>query len=1035
MTDVLLATAPELEHLTLLSLLPPGLREMLIARFVPESYPFGRTIVTEGDQGDALYVITSGRARVVKRDERGEEISLSVLRPGDSFGEIALLTGTRRMATVRAASDVEALRLDRTAFDDVVARSPELRHHLELQVRHRTLQNFFREYSAFGRLPVAALRILLTELEVVTVAAGDTVIREGDPAGPMYVVQDGRLRVSRTEDGVRRDVGYLRRGDFFGELSLLTGRPRAASVDAVTSATLLRLAPETFRTLLHEHREFRALLEERVAQYDYRRTASVPLDFARELLPADAGAPDKVGPGQVQATLDDGPAAAAPSARARRRHIRRVVHVAQVDERDCGAAALATVCRHFGRRVSLARIRQLVQTARDGTSLRALCCAAQTLGLAARSVKASKRHLDELPLPAIAHWDGNHWVVVYDVDERHVRVSDPAVGLRRLTRAEFEAKWSGYVALFDYTDAFASAPEGRPTVAWLWPFVKPWTGVLARALALAGLVAGLQMLLPVFTQVIVDRVLVEQDASLLQVIVLAMFGVLALMVASMAVQRYLLSFVAVRVDAATLDFLTRRLLALPTSYFGSRRTGDIQRRLAGTRQVREFLVQQGVAGLTAAVQLVAAIALMVVYSPTLAGVFLLTAPCYVLLMRVSARWLRPTFHDLEEGFGRYFSHQIDAIRGIETVKALGAEGTFRQLMLDQFHGVARRIFRADLTVMSYDGAVQIVSFASVILFLWAGAQQVMAGALTIGALVAFNSLIALANGPISTLLSLWDGGQMVSVLLSRLDDVFEQEPEQGADHSGLIPVRTLEGHVELRHLSFRYGGPESPPILDDITVDVPAGKRVAIVGRSGCGKTTLVKCLTGLLEPSGGTILYDGVESQKLDRRQLRQHIGFVLQDTYLFDETIARNVALGDDEPDPERVAWAARVASAHEFIERLPLGYETRVGDSGVALSGGQRQRIAIARAVYRRPPVLVFDEATSALDTESERAIKANLDQLVAGRTAFVIAHRLSTIRDADLILVLEKGKLVERGTHDDLMRRQGLYYYLVSQQLEL
>jgi ATP-binding cassette subfamily B protein len=1035
MTSAGLAVPAALERLPLLALLPHDLREIVSARFVPVTYPFGSVIVAEGDEADALYVLTAGRARVLKCDERGEEISLSVLRPGESFGEMGLLEHTRRAASVRASSDVEVVRLDRSVFEELVAEHPDLRRHFELQKKHRTLHNLLREHSAFGRLPVDAMRVLLSELEAVTVTAGEIVIRQGEPAGPMYVVQEGRLRARREEGGQRRDLTYLRRGDFFGELSLMTGQPRAASVEAVTPATLLRLAPETFGTLLRNHAEFRALVEERVAQYDYRRTARVPLDFARELLPAEADAHEKVGPGQAQATLNGPASAPVTGPRARRARIRSVPHVAQIDERDCGAAALATVCRHFGRRVSLARIRQLVQTASDGTSLRALCRAAETLGLAARSVKASRRHLDELPLPAIAHWDGNHWVVVYGVNATHVWVSDPALGLRRLARAEFEAKWTGYVALFDYTEAFVSAPEGRPSAAWLWPFVRPWASVLARALALAGLVAGLQMLLPVFTQVIVDRVLVEQDAGLLRVIILAMVGVLTLMIASMAVQRYLLSFVAVRVDAATLDFLTRRLLALPTTYFGSRRTGDIQRRLAGTRQVREFLVQHGVGGLTAAVQLVAAVTLMVVYSPILAGVFLLTAPLYALLMRASARWLRPTFHNLEEGFGRYFSHQIDAIRGIETVKALGAEGTFRQLMLDQFHGVARRLFRADLTMMSYDGAVQVVTFLSLILFLWAGAQQVMAGALTIGALVAFNSLIALANGPISRLLSLWDNGQMVSVLLSRLDDVFEQEPEQGADHSGLIPVRSLEGRVEFRHVSFRYGGPESPLILDDISFEAPAGKRVAIVGRSGSGKTTLVKCLAGLLEPSDGTVLYDGIDFQKLDHRQLRQQIGFVLQDTYLFDETIARNIALGEEEPDPERVMWAARVASAHEFIERLPLAYDTRIGDSGVALSGGQRQRIAIARAVYRRPPVLVFDEATSALDTESERAIRENLDQLVAGRTAFVIAHRLSTIRDADVILVIEKGKLVEQGSHDDLMRRQGLYYYLVSQQLEL
>ena len=431
----------------------------------------------------------------------------------------------------------------------------------------------------------------------------------------------------------------------------------------------------------------------------------------------------------------------------------------------------------------------------------------------------------------------------------------------------------------------------------------------------------------------------------------------------------------------------------------------------------------------------AAVALMFVYSPLLGGVFLLTAPLYALLMFFSAHWLRPIFHSLEEAFGRYFSHQIDAIKGIETVKALGAEGAFRQMMLNEFHGVARRQFRADFTVMTYEGAIQTVTFLSLVLFLWVGAYQVMAGALTIGGLVAFNSLVALANGPIGTLLSLWDNAQMASVLINRMNDVFEREPEQGADHSRLRPVRSLEGRIRFQNLSFRYGGADAPLILEGIIFEVPPGKRVAIVGRSGSGKTTLIKSLAGLLEPTEGTIFYDGVDLKTLSYRDLRRQVGFVLQENHLFDETIARNIAIGEDEPDMDRVLWAARVANAHEFVDRLPLGYDTRVGKTGIAISGGQRQRIAIARALYHRPPVLIFDEATSSLDTESERAIKENLDQLLSGRTSFVIAHRLSTIRDADVILVLERGRAVEHGAHDDLMKRQGLYYYLCSQQLEL
>jgi ATP-binding cassette subfamily B protein len=1033
-----------LEELAILQFLPPDVKRLVMDSFVPVSFAFGSPIVREGDEADALYVVVSGKARVVKNGERGEELSLGALKAGDSFGEMGLLERTRRSATVRASGDVEALRLDHSVFEALLRTHPEIREYFELQIKHRRLHNFFRQFTPFARLPLDALRRMLMELEVVDVATGDRVIRQGDPPGPMYVVEEGRLRVFVEEDGRRRYLAYLRKGDFFGELSLFKSAPRAASVETVSPCRLLRLTEQTFSGLVRDFPDFRASIEERVAQYDYKHEARVPLDFRDEILPAEVAAHAKVGLDQVDHVTEEAAAegAASPFASEDGRfvkkpaRIRKFPVVRQIDEMDCGAASLAMVCRHFGRAVSLTRIRQLVHTSLDGTSLKGICRAAGELGLAARSVKASPRNLGEMPLPAVVHWEGNHWVVLYDVAEHEVRVADPGMGLRRIPRPEFERSWSGYAALFDYTQDFASAPEEDASGArWLLPLFRPFRTLLLKAVALAVVVSALEMVLPVFTQVIVDRVLVEKDVALLNTLIVGMVAVLGFMILAMVVQRYLLSFVAVRIDAASLDLLTRRLLALPMGYFNTRRTGDIQRRLQGIRQVREFMVQNGVAGLTASVQLLATLTLMVVYSPLLTLVFLATAPLYVVMMRFSARKLRPIYDNLEEAYGRYSSYQIDAIKGIETVKAMGAEGSFRELMLGQFHGLARRMFRADFTTMTYDGAVQMVTFFSIVLFLLVGAHQVMAAKMTIGALVAFNSLVALANAPIVTLLSLWDNLQIAGVLVARLNDVFEQEPEQGRDHAGLVPVKTLEGRIGFRGLGFRYGGPESPPILEGITFDVPPGKTVAIVGRSGSGKTTLIKCLSGLLEPTEGTILYDGVDLKTLNYRDLRRQIGFVLQENHLFDDTIGRNIAFGEEEPDMERLLWAARIANAHEFIERLPLSYDTRIGESGLALSGGQKQRIAIARALYNQPPVLIFDEATSALDTESERAVKENMDRLLEGRTAFVIAHRLSTVRDADLIVVLEKGRLVERGSHEELMERRGLYYYLVSQQLTL
>jgi HlyB family type I secretion system ABC transporter len=1037
-----------LKDVPILQFLPQDVRDLVIGSFVPAEFTFGQEIVKEGEPADALFLIVSGKARAVKRSESGEELSLGTLGPGDTFGEGDFLNPGVRSVRVRASGDLQALRLDQSMVDALIRQRPEVREYFELQRRHRHLQGFFRQFSVFNQLPAEAMRELLAALEPVDVAPNTAIIEEGDEPGPMYIIEEGRCRVHVGVGARRRNVAFLRKGEFFGELSVFRDQPREASVEAVTACRLLRLTQETYADLLDRYPAFRDAIEERIAQYDFRHTAQIPIDLFQELLPADAAVSDKVGTDQVDETVDE---TAAPEEEAvrpgepfadekgqfvkRRKKIRRFPHLWQIDEMDCGATSLAIVCRYFGKDIGLARIRQLVHTSLDGASLRAITEAANELGLASRAVKASMSNVDQMPLPAIVHWEGNHWVVLYDIDGDGMKVSDPATGKRKISRATFAKNWSGYAALFEYTEAFAANTEARPGVAWILPFFKPYRGLIAQATALALIVSGLEMVIPVFTQVIVDRVLVEQDFGLLHLLIVAMAGVITFTLIASLVQRYLLSWMAVRVDSATLDFLTHRMLALPMSYFNTRRTGDIQRRLSGIWQVREFLVEHGVAGLTSVAQFLAALALMLVYSPKLTLVFLITLPILIVMMRVSGHWFRPLYTEMEEAAGKYESFQIDAIRGIETVKSLAAEHNFRELMLRQFNSVARSRFKADFTMMTYEGMVHSVTLVTVLLFLLVGAGEVMAGRMSIGALVAFNALVALANAPLLMLVDLWDNVQQISVLLNRLDDIFQQEPEQGHDRSRLIPVKSLQGRIQLRGLGFRYGGPESPAILEDISFEVPPGTSVAIVGRSGSGKTTLIKCLAGLMEPTEGTILYDGIDLKTLNYRDLRRKIGFVLQENHLFDDSIARNIGFGEEEPDLDRVMWAAQVANAREFVERLPLGYDTKIGESGIGLSGGQRQRVAIARALYHKPPVLIFDEATSALDTESERAVKENIDQLLHGRTSFVIAHRLSTVRNADLLLVLERGRLVEQGTHDDLMRRQGLYYYLVSQQLEL
>ena len=1034
----------ELRPVALLELMPADVRRLVEASFSRMSFGFGEVIVAEGDSADALYVMESGTARVVKKGDRGEEVPLNVLRAGDTFGERALLLAdARRTATVRASSPVHVLRLDRVVFDALLRSEPRVAHYVDLHVRRHELRDFLRTYTAFADLPPEGARLLLDGLEPRTVTAADVVIRQGDPPGEMYIVRRGRLRAYIDRDGTREQRAYLRQGDFFGEVSLLRGTNRTASVEAVSDGELWALSPQLFDQLVVEFPKFRESIEQRIASYDYHRVARVPLDFAEELLPADTAGPEVLSDAQTRIAAveypqltegEEGEGELDGFTRPQRR-IRRFPHLLQVDEMDCGAASLAIICRYHGRKVSIARVRDAVHTAIDGTSLLGIARGAESLGLMVRTAKVSKSRMDAMPLPAIVHWENYHWLVVYGLDGQHAWVSDPARGRRRLKRSEFEAKWSGFAAFFAPTEAFELAPEESSRVSWLFGFFKPYRRVLILALVLALLAAGAEMLIPVLSSFIIDGVTRYHDPSLLTTLVLAMFGALLITVLVTLVQRLLLSRIAVRIDRASLDELSEKLLALPMSYFNARRTGDIERRLNGMRLVRQFIVEHGVAGLAAAAQVLVAVAIMFAYSWRLTLVYLLSMPLYGALMRFSQTRLRPTYDVLEEAWGKYQSRQIDSIKGIETVKAMGAERALQRLLLGQFNDLSNRLYRADLTVMIYQASIQLVSLLSLTLFLWIGALQVLHQQLTVGELVAFNALVLLANGPIVAILWLWEQLQYSSVLIARLNDILEQKPEQGEDRSALRPVQSLSGQIRVQRMTFEYPGPAPTPVLDEIDFEVRPGTRAAIVGRSGSGKTTLVKCLCGLLEPTTGAILYDGVDLTGLDWRQLRRHIGFVLQDNHMFDATIAENIAFGDEQADLEQVMWAARLANAADFIARLPLGYQTRIGESGLLLSGGQRQRIAIARAVYPQPPVLVFDEATSALDTESERAVKENLDQLLEGRTSFVIAHRLSTVRDADVILVLEKGRLVERGTHDELMERQGLYYYLCSQQLAL
>lgn len=1037
-----------LERSPFLRLLPEEARQAVSERCVERHYHFGDVIVREGEESDAYYLLTEGRVRILKAGRNGHELPLHTLQAGESFGEIGLLNGGIRSATVRASSEVSVLRLERQVFQDILHRNPDLQRFLNLQLQHRTLFAFLKEFTSFRQAPLEALQELLESLRPVTYRAGDVIVRQDTPYGAMYVIEQGQVKVYRQRRGKQHNLAFLRAGDYFGEYSLVKQDNRHATVEAYTDCRLLALDPTPFERLLKRWPQLREIVDHRIAHYNERLEARLPLDF-NKLDPdvtdhheAPSDTPDITDQTLTAPAADylpetsELPPAEPAAPREQRQRNRRFEFVPQIDESDCGAAALAMVCRCFGKSVSLAYIRELSDTAISGTGLKDICRAATELGLTAQAVKKAPNRVDELGLPAILHWEDNHWVVLLELRRNKARIADPAAKVSWISLDQLRDKWTGYAAVFDYTQAFDRVPERHGLWGWLVPFIKPLRPQISLAILITFAICALQLLIPKLTQITVDEVIADRDYEALNLIIMGLGGALIGTLLLMLLQRYILGLAATRLDGSIMNAIMRKLLSLPMAYFNNRRSTDIQRRLESVRAARYFLVHDSLTGLLAAVQIIAFLGLMMLFNVDMTLLFFaIMAPLYIGILYFSGKVLRPAFHNLEMSEARFQNLQTEVIKGIEIVKASGAEDRYHQRTIDNFYQLIRNQSSSKFNIFCYEGTVQAIWFMSIILFIWIGGRLVMLGELTIGTFIAFQMLLAMIYSPILTIVNLWEDLQSSSGFINTLRDIIEATSEQSHAPDTLKPVPSLAGKLAVRNLTFQYGGPESPEILRDVSFTIQPGQKVAIVGRSGSGKTTLTKCLAALMRPTRGTIYYDDVDAETVRHSDLRRHLGLVLNDNFFFSGTVTQNIAFGEAVPDPERVAWAARTTNAHDFIQQLPDGYATHIGpESGTILSNGQKQSLAIARAIYRDPAILILDEATNSLDIETERLIYDKLVELFAKRTMFIVTHRLAMITDADLILVLDKGRLIEHGRHHELLSRRGLYYHLIRRQVE-
>ncbi len=712
----------------------------------------------------------------------------------------------------------------------------------------------------------------------------------------------------------------------------------------------------------------------------------------------------------------------------------------QMDATECGAACLAMILSYFGRDTTVRECRERCAIGRDGMTADVLVRTARSYELDVRALSLAQADLGGIALPAVVHWNFAHFIVVEQWRSDTVDVVDPAIGPMRMSRDEFDAGFTGVVLVLQPGATFSITPTKKQS-PWrdYLRYVLRESGVRTVLLQLLGVSLLLQILgvaLPVLAGTVVDRILPLgtrpfSTVDALHLIGIAMLCFVAAQTFAMFLRSRLLLFVEARLDLCMMPSFMRHLLSLPLEFFQRHRSGDLLMRLGNNVIVRDALASQALSLVLDSAMLVVYLTALLFTDALLGSIAVAIAVVQVATFAVTAVPLRRLTEREVGAVAESQSYAIEALNAVATVKACGAEDRLLNTWTRLFHRYRTAAYDRSRLAANVDSAVSALRLLAPVLLIWVGALRVAQQSLTVGGMMTASMLAASLLAPLAAMIAAAQRMQLAKVHLERIVDVRTSKSEQDVATATPLDAKTLRlsGRIELDNVSFRFD-PHSPPMLTDIALTVRPGQKVALVGRTGCGKTTLAMLMLGLYRPSAGAVRFDGVDLRAMNLRTLRSHLGVVMQEAGLFSGSIRQNLAFFDSSISLTEIIEAAQLAEIHDDIMHMPMGYETRVADGGAGLSGGQRQRLCLARALVRKPSILLLDEATSHLDVATEAHVDRNLDTLDC--TRIVIAHRLSTIRTADVIVVLDQGRILDTGTHRELLSRCTAYAQLVRVQ---